>query len=87
MNGRTEQPGLFTEAPAPLPATASGVRRASTDPAANDAALTGDGYQWLRELVTPPPAPTCERCGRVMVLPASAPVVWACPTCNPEEPA
>lgn len=73
--------------PAPAPEQASGARAGQFDPAAWDAALAGDGYGWLADLL-PKPAPlACERCARPMRLPAAAPVLWACPACHPGEAA
>lgn len=79
----TDQIGLFT-ADTP-PTVASGIRATRTDPTVSDATLTGDGYGWLMSLLPAPEPQACETCGTVMVLPASAPVLWTCPTCHPEE--
>lgn len=78
-----DQGALFA-AGAP-PRVASGIASRPTEPAASDAALTGDGYGWLAELLPAPAAPACEQCGTVMVLPGSAPVLWTCPACQPAE--
>jgi hypothetical protein len=75
---------LFTVEPEPA-APVSGVSAGRFDPAAYDAALTGDGYGWLAGLLPAPQPPPCETCGRPMTLPAAAPVLWACPACHPEE--
>jgi hypothetical protein len=77
---------LFSAAallPAPIPVT--GIPGESRGPAASDAALAGDGYGWLAALLPAPAAPACDRCGTVMRLPAAAPVIWACPSCYPQE--
>jgi hypothetical protein len=78
------QPGLFADLPE-APTVASGISAVRTDPGASDAALAGDGYGWLAELLPAPAAPTCEECGAVMVLPGAAPVLWTCPACHPAE--
>ncbi|MCW2945290.1 MAG: hypothetical protein JWR24_2007 [Actinoallomurus sp.] len=80
----TDQIGLFAEAEE-APAVVSGIRYARTDPGASDAALTGDGYGWLARLLPTPTPPICEHCQHAMVLPASAPVLWTCPACHPQE--
>lgn len=77
---------LFTVEPAPAELV-SGVPAGRFDPAAYDAALTGDGYGWLAGLLPGPQPPACEGCGRPMSLPAAAPVLWACPACQPGEAA
>lgn len=80
--------GLFDAAallPAPAPVT--GIPGECRSPAASDAALTGDGYGWLADLLPAPAAPACERCHAPMRLPADAPVLWACPQCYPQEAA
>lgn len=81
--------GLFSAgevAPAQLPVT--GLRsRPQADLAAVDAALAGDGYAWLKAMLPEPQPPQCEACGALMRLPASAPVLWACPVCYPAEAA
>jgi len=64
-----------------------GVPAGRFDPAAYDAALTGDGYRWLAALLPAPQPPPCEGCGQPMTLPAAAPVLWACPSCQPAEAA
>jgi len=56
-----------------------------TAPAAHDAALAGDCFGWLAALLPPPSPPVCGGCGQAMALPASAPVLWACPACHPQE--
>ncbi|MFB4273361.1 hypothetical protein [Nonomuraea sp. GTA35] len=85
----TAEPGaqasLFVVAPDSADATVSGVRVAAVDPAANDAALAGDGYGWLAAALPAPSPPTCPACHRPTVLPASAPVLWTCPHCHPVE--
>lgn len=79
---------LFDFDPAPAPEEqVSGARAGQFDPAAWDAALSGDGYGWLAGLLPEPTAPACERCARPMRLPVAAPVLWACPACHPEEAA
>jgi hypothetical protein len=78
------QLGLFTDFPA-APAVASGIGAVHTEPGIGEAALTGDGYGWLAKLLPVPAAPTCKRCGVVMVLPGTALVLWTCPTCHPQE--
>ena len=80
------QTALFTVEAAPA-APVSGVSAGRFDPAAYDAALTGDGYRWLADLLTAPQPPACEGCGQPMSLPAAAPVLWACPACQPAEAA
>lgn len=79
-----DQTSLFNT-PDRSPAVASGVTFRHTDPAAYDAALIGDGYGWLAALLPDPAPPACETCDAVMVLPASAPVLWTCPACHPGE--
>lgn len=79
----SDQIGLFT-ADTP-PTVASGIGATRTDPAVSDTALTGDGYGWLAALLPDPEPPACETCGTAMVLPATAPVLWTCPTCHPQE--
>jgi len=79
-----EPAALFDLAPAPAEAV-SGVPAGRFDPAAWDAALAGDGYGWLAEMAGTPHPPSCEGCGQPMVLPAAAPVLWACPACHPQE--
>jgi hypothetical protein len=80
----TSQATLFAAEPAPAEPV-SGVPAGRYDPAAYDAALTGDGYGWLAHLLGSPQPPACEGCGQPMVLPAAAPVLWACPACHPGE--
>ena len=81
--------GLFSAGevtPADLPVT--GLRsRPAGDLAALEAALAGDGYAWLADLLPAPQAPACEACGTPMRLPTGAPVLWACPRCHPGEAA
>ncbi len=84
LDRRHADTGALFTADAP-PAVASGIPYRPTDPAASDAALTGDGYAWLAALLPDPEPPACEACGAVMVLPAAAPVLWTCPTCHPSE--
>ena len=79
-----EPAALFTCDPAPAEPV-SGVPAGRFDPAAYDAALTGDGYGWLAALLAAPQPPACEGCGQPMSLPAAAPVLWACPACHPQE--
>jgi hypothetical protein len=78
------QAALFAMDAAPA-APVSGAPAGRYDPVAYDAALTGDGYGWLADLLTAPQAPACEGCGQPMSLPAAAPVLWACPACHPGE--
>ena len=80
------QSALFTAEPVPA-APVSGVAAGRFDPAAYDATLTGDGYGWLADLLPAPQPPACEGCGQPMCLPAAAPVLWACPACEPAEAA
>ncbi|MFC6083701.1 hypothetical protein [Sphaerisporangium aureirubrum] len=63
----------------------SGVTSIGADPAASDAALVGDGYLWLATALPRPHPPACHRCHLPEVLPASAPVLWTCPRCHPQE--
>jgi hypothetical protein len=79
-----EPAALFNLDPAPAEPV-SGVPAGRYDPAVYDAALTGDGYGWLAALLTGPQPPACGRCGQPMSLPAAAPVLWACPACQPAE--
>jgi hypothetical protein len=79
----TDQIRLFT--PDTSPTVASGITATRTDPATSDAALAGDGYGWLTALLPTPQPPDCEACGTAMALPASAPVLWTCPACHPQE--
>jgi hypothetical protein len=78
------QTALFAVEVAPAEPV-SGVPADRFCPAAYDAALTGDGYGWLADLLPAPRPPACERCGQPMTLPAAAPVLWACPACHPAE--
>jgi ribosomal protein L37AE/L43A len=78
------QAALFTVEAEPA-APVSGVPAGRFGPAAYDAALTGDGYGWLSDLLSGPQPPACEGCGQPMSLPAAAPVLWACPACHPRE--
>jgi ribosomal protein L37AE/L43A len=80
------QTALFAVDAAPAEPV-SGVPAGRYGPAAYDAALTGDGYGWLADLLPAPLPPVCERCGEPMTLPAAAPVLWACPACQPREAA
>ena len=84
MSTADTQTALFTIESEPAEPV-SGVPAGRFDPAAYDAALTGDGYGWLADLLPAPQAPTCERCGQPMRLPGAAPVLWACPACHPAE--
>jgi hypothetical protein len=86
MSTDTSQESLFAIDPAP-PEPGSGVPAGQFDPAAYDAALTGDGYGWLAGLLPAPQSPACGGCGQPMTLPAAAPVVWACLACHPGEAA
>ncbi len=86
MSAADHQTALFTVDAAPA-APVSGVPAGRYDPAAYDAALTGDGYRWLADLLPAPQPPACEECGQPMSLPAAAPVLWACPACQPAEAA
>lgn len=79
-----DQAALFADLPEQA-AVASGIGPRRTDPALSDAALAGDRYGWLADLLPAPVPPTCEHCETVMVLPATAPVLWTCPTCYPPE--
>ncbi len=79
-----EPAALFDLAPAPAePVT--GIPAGRFDPAAYDAALTGDGYDWLTGLLASPQPPVCPSCGQPMRLPPAAPVLWFCPACYPAE--
>jgi hypothetical protein len=80
------QTALFAVETAPTEPV-SGVPAGRYDPAAYDAALTGDGYGWLADLLAAPQPPACAGCGQPMSLPAVAPVLWACPACQPAEAA
>jgi hypothetical protein len=85
VSGPDGQVALFTAEPVPaLPV--SGIPAGRFDPAASDAALTGDGLGWLADLLASPAPPVCESCGHPMSLPA-VPVLWACPACHPQEAA
>jgi hypothetical protein len=86
VNPPDGQAALFTAEPVPA-APVSGIPAGRFDPAASDAALTGDGLGWLADLLASPQPPVCDACGRRMSLPASAPVLWACPACHPGEAA
>lgn len=86
MNGPDSQAVLFTADPVPA-APVSGIPAGQFDPAASDAALAGDGFGWLTALLPGPQPPVCEACGQPMSLPATAPVLWACPACQPGEAA
>jgi hypothetical protein len=78
------QAALFTVQAEPAPPV-SGVPAGRFGPAAYDAALTGDGYGWLADLLPAPQPPACQACGQPMMLPSAAPVLWACPACHPGE--
>jgi hypothetical protein len=80
----TDPAVLFELAPAPAKPV-SGLPAGRFHPDAYDAALTGDGYRWLADLLPSPQPPACEGCGQPMTLPAAAPVLWACPACHPRE--
>jgi hypothetical protein len=86
VSAADHQAALFAVDAAPA-APVSGVPAGVRDPAACDAALTGDGYRWLADLLAAPQPPACEGCGRPMSLPAAVPVLWACPACQPGEAA
>jgi hypothetical protein len=79
-----EQAELFAVEATPATAV-SGIAAGRPDPGAYDTVLAGDGYGWLADLLSAPQPPVCERCGTPMVLPAAAPVLWACPACHPQE--
>jgi hypothetical protein len=81
-----EPAALFDLAPAPAEPV-SGIPAGRFGPTAYDAALPGDGYGWLTELLASPQPPTCEACGQLMSLPTAVPVLWACPACHPGEAA
>ena len=78
------QTALFTAETTPAEPV-SGVPAGRFSPAASDAALTGDGYGWLADLLPAPQPAPCEGCGRPMSLPPAAPVLWACLACHPGE--
>jgi len=78
------QTALFTAETTPAEPV-SGVPAGRFSPAASDAALTGDGYAWLADLLGSAQPPACEACGQSMHLPGAAPVLWACPACHPGE--
>ena len=78
------QDALFDAEPA-TPSLVSGVPAGRFGPAAYDAALTGDGYGWLADMLPAPQPPPCQTCGQSMTLPTAAPVLWACPACHPGE--
>jgi hypothetical protein len=80
------QDALFDAEPAAQPPV-TGVAAGRFDPAAYDAALAGDGYGWLAALLPAPQPPPCEGCGLPMALPATAPALWACPACHPQQAA
>ena len=86
MSTAEHQAALFAVDAAPA-VPVSGVPAGRYDPAASDAALTGDGYGWLADLLAAPQPPACEGCWQPMSLPAAAPVLWACPACQPAEAA
>ena len=86
MNPAEGQEVLFPTCAAPA-AQVSGIPAGRFHPAANDAALTGDGYGSLADLLPAPQPRACEGCGRPMFLPATAPVLWACAACQPVEAA
>ncbi|HEY0718965.1 MAG TPA: hypothetical protein VGD68_15215 [Streptosporangiaceae bacterium] len=79
-----EPAALFDLAPAPAEPV-SGIHAGRYDPAIYDAALTGDSYGWLTDLLASPQSPVCQSCGQPMALPAAVPVLWACPACQPKE--
>jgi hypothetical protein len=81
------QTALFDAVPPVADTAINGVPAGRFDPAAYDAALTGDGYGWLASLLPAPRHPACDGCGQPMTLPAAVPVLWACPACHPGEAA
>jgi hypothetical protein len=88
MSAAKAQPELFPAAAVSGSAEpVSGVPASRFDPAAYDATLTGDRYEWLTDLLANPQPPACQSCGHLMSLPAAAPVLWACPACHPAEAA
>ena len=88
MSAAEAQRELFPAAAVSGPAVpVTGIPAARFDPAAYDAALTGDRYGWLTDLLASPQPPACPTCGQPMSLPAAAPVLWACPACHPAEAA
>jgi hypothetical protein len=80
-----EPPGTLFDLDAAPPEPVSGVPAGRFSPTAYDAALAGDGYGWLADLLGSPQPPACEGCGRLMSLPAAVPVLWACRACHPGE--
>jgi hypothetical protein len=78
------QDALFDAEPA-AEAPVTGVPAGQFSTAPYDAALAGDGYGWLVDMLGSPQSSSCERCGQPMRLPAAAPVLWACPACHPRE--
>jgi len=88
MTATGTQPQLFPDTAITGPATpVSGITAGQAGPAAYAAALAGDGYGWLADLLPAPHPPACQRCGQRMRLPAAAPVLWGCPACHPREAA
>ncbi|WP_433516471.1 hypothetical protein ACQP2T_13415 [Nonomuraea sp. CA-143628] len=79
-----EHPALFTLGPDAAPSI-SGLAHVSADPAVSDAALTSDGYTWLAAILPAPTPPVCAACRHPTVLPPTAPVLWTCPRCHPQE--
>lgn len=71
----------------PAPEDVAGIPGQTRNPEASDAALAADGYGWLAALLPAPAAPDCGGCGAAMRLPATSPVLWACPRCHPGEAA
>jgi hypothetical protein len=79
-----EHPALFTLGSDTAPSI-SGVAHVAADPAVSDAALVGDGYDWVVAVLPAPRPPSCPACRCSMVLPPAAPVLWTCPRCHPQE--
>ncbi|MEV0826395.1 hypothetical protein [Nonomuraea rubra] len=80
----SEHPPLFALGSDTAPSI-TGISYAAADPAVSDAALAGDGYDWLAAVLPVPRPPSCPACRHSMVLPSTAPVLWACLRCYPEE--
>ena len=88
MSTAEAQPELFPAATVSGPAEqVTGIAAGRFDPAAYDAMLTGDRYGWLTDPLASPQPPACQTCGHPMSLPTAAPVLWACPACQPAEAA
>ncbi len=86
-DGAPAQAALFGLGAAQASKPVSGLPAGRFAPAASDAALAGDGYQWLRALLPALQPPACETCGQPMRLPAAAPILWTCPACHPGDAA